>query len=156
MPKLVNERCLACAALTSHEARQKSCWDKVRCHKRRTFYRNKFSQPAQSVSGAVPVLEVPLPQTTYAILYRYLTPNGLHHAVGAELYQGAELVAKTKPLHVGALTDRVLRLYLQSVLETFSTHSGASVALFREMIDLSLERHSCPVEGCHLSRKYHE
>ena len=156
MPKVVNERCLACAVLASHEARQKSCWDKARCHKRRTFYRGKLARTAKPVSDAVPVLDVPLPQTTYAILYRYLAPSGLHHAVGAELYRGAELVAKTKPLHVGALTDRVLKLYLQSALETFSAHSGVSVALFREMIDLPLERHACPVEGCHLSRKHHE
>lgn len=154
MPKPINPQCLSCAALTSQKARQRSCWDSVRCHKRRTFYRSKQAQPA--APSSVPVLDVPLPQTVYAILYRYLLPTGLLHAVGAELYQGSELVAKTKPLHVGALTDRVLKLYLQSVLETFSSHSGASVALFREMIDLALERHSCPVEDCHLSHKRHE
>ena len=75
MPKVVNERCLACVALASHEARQKSCWDGARCHKRRTFYRRKLAQPSEPVSDAVPVLDVPLTSDNLYHSLPLLDPN---------------------------------------------------------------------------------
>ncbi|WNZ27870.1 hypothetical protein HJG54_34160 [Leptolyngbya sp. NK1-12] len=152
MPKPVNQRCQQCALLSASEARQKACWDSQLCHKRRSFYRHKLAlAQTHQVNEPVPVLDVPLPDTVYAILYRYLIEGNILHAIAAELYRGDQLIAKTRPIHCGALTDRVLRMYLQSVLETFTHHSGTSVALFREMVDLPLSRHPCPVADCHLN-----
>jgi hypothetical protein len=151
MPKPVNKRCQDCALLSASEARQKACWDDQLCHKRRSFYRHKLVASPSQANDAVPVLDVPLPETVYAILYRYLMEGDILHAIAAELYRGDQLIAKTRPIHCGALTDRVLRMYLQSVLETFTHHSGTAVALFREMVDLPLSRHQCPVADCHLN-----
>jgi hypothetical protein len=98
----------------------------------------------------VPIIDVPLPESAYAILYRYLGAQNALHAVSCELYLGSQMLAKTKPIHTAALTERIVRTYLQSVLEQFSHHAGAPVVLFREMVDLPLEQYPCPVEGCHL------
>lgn len=154
MPKPLNQRCLDCSALPTAQAKQKACWDGKHCHNRRSFYRGKLQQANASnptPPDQVPVLDIPLPDTVYAILYRYLLADNILHAVAAELYRGGHLIAKTKPIHTNALTDRVLRMYLQSVLETFSAQSGASIVLFREMVDLPLSRHPCPIEDCHLN-----
>lgn len=98
----------------------------------------------------VPVLDVPLPNSVYAILYCYLTEDRRLHAVTAELYRGDAIVAKAAPTHVGALTERVINLYLRNVLGAFSDHLNTSIALFRDKVELPLSRHACPVADCPL------
>ncbi len=153
MPKSLNPRCLSCATITTAEARGRSCWDNAVCHNRRSHYRRRLAQ--QKTSGAasaeqIPVLEVPLPNSLYAILYCYVTEKGRLHAVSAELYRGDAIVAKAAPTHVGALTERVINLYLRNVLEAFSAHIDISIALFRDKVELPLSRHACPVADCPL------
>lgn len=91
------------------------------------------------------------PESSYALLYRYLLDTEILHAFAAELYQGEQLIAKTRPIHCGALTDRVLRMHLQSLLETFSQRSGEVISGFQEIIDVPLSQFSCPVADCHLN-----
>jgi hypothetical protein len=68
----------------------------------------------------------------------------------AELYRGDAIVAKAAPTHVGALTERVINLYLRNVLDAFSAHLNTSIALFRDKVELPLSRHACPVADCPL------
>jgi hypothetical protein len=154
VPKPLNSRCFSCAALTPTEARQRSCWDDVVCHNRRSHYRRRLAQQAIAANSpdpaAVPILEVPLPDAIYAVLYCYLTEDQRLHAVTAELYRGDAIVAKTAPTHVGGLTERVINLYLRNVLDAFSTHITTSIALFRDKVELPLNRHACPVADCPL------
>jgi hypothetical protein len=96
------------------------------------------------------VLDVPLPNSVYAVLYCYLTEDRRLHAVTAELYQGIAIVAKAAPAHVGALTERAINLYLRNVLDALSAHLNTSLALFRSKVELPLSRHACPVAGCPL------
>lgn len=159
MARPINQRCIECALLATEAAHHRACWDGVRCHNRRSYYRGKLAQqqraqeepPVPSPHTPV-VLDVPLPETPTAILYRYHPPESSTtlHAVCAELYRGSHLVAKTKPIHTGALTERTLRIYLQNVLDVFSRQVNAPITLFRESINLPLNRHACPVAGCHL------
>ena len=152
MPKFLNPRCISCAAITTAEARGRSCWDKTVCHNRRSHYRRRLAQQAAAMSQAnsVPVLDVPLPNSVYAVLYCYLTEDHRLHAVTAELYRGDAIVAKAAPAHVGALTERVINLYLRNVLDAFSAHLNTSIALFRDKVELPLSRHACPVADCPL------
>ena len=124
MPKSLNPRCISCASITTAEARGRSCWDSSVCHNRRSHYRRRLAQQAEATpqGNSVPVLDVPLPNSVYAVLYCYLTEDHRLHAVTAELYRGDAIVAKAAPTHVGALTERVINLYLQNVLDAFSTH----------------------------------
>ena len=124
------------------------------CHNRRSHYRRRLAQQAIAASSpdpaAVPILEVPLPDVIYAVLYCYLTEDNRLHAVTSELYRGDAIVIKSAPTHVGGLTDRVINLYLRSILEAFSTHITTPIALFRDKVELPLSRYSCPVLGCPL------
>jgi hypothetical protein len=152
MPKSLNPRCISCASITTAEARGRSCWDSSVCHNRRSHYRRRLAQQAAATFqvNSVPVLDVPLPNSVYAVLYCYLTEAHRLHAVTAELYRGDAIVAKAAPTHVGALTERVINLYLRNVLDAFSAHLNTSIALFRDKVELPLSRHACPVADCPL------
>jgi hypothetical protein len=131
MPKSLNPRCISCALITTAEAWGRSCQDNAVCHNRRSHYWRRLAQ--QTSSGAasadkIPVLEVPLPNSFYAILYCYVAENHRLHAVSVKLYRGDAIVAKAAPTHVGALTKRVINLYLRNVLETFSAHINLLIA----------------------------
>ena len=141
MPKSLNPRCISCASITTAEARGRSCWDKTVCHNRRSHYRRRLAQQAAILSqtSGVPVLDVPLPNSVYAVLYCYLTEAHRLHAVTAELYRGNAIVAKAAPTHVGALTERVINLYLRNVLDAFSAHLNTSIALFRDKVELPMQ-----------------
>ena len=157
MPKSLNPRCISCASITTAEARGRSCWDHAVCHNRRSHYRRRLAQQVAATSQAngVPVLDVPLPNSVYAVLYCYLTEDRRLHAVSSELYRGDAIVAKAAPAHVGALTERVINLYLRNVLDAFSAHLNTSIALFRDKVELPLSRHACPVAGCPLRVSSH-
>lgn len=161
MPRPINRRCLDCATRSTDEAQQRACWDASRCYDRRSYYRGKLKQPQNHATkkpgGSAPStteeLDVALPDIFYAILYQY-APAGSStalHAVKAELYQGSHLILKTKPIHTGALTERVLKTYLQSVLEAFSQRVNTPILIFREKVSLSLGSYPCPVAECHLN-----
>lgn len=149
MPRAINPLCLSCAELTSAQAHLRSCWDDVRCHKRRSFYRGKLSQAAAPIDSPVPIIKISLPSVCYAVLVQWKQGSRLH-AVAGELYRGSELLAKSSPIHCGALTERMLKQYLESMLKAFSVQCGSNVALFRDSVELELSRHPCPIEGCNL------
>lgn len=94
--------------------------------------------------------DVLLPSSVHAVLYRYWLTEGILHAVSAELYQDGQLIVKARPIHCGMLTDRVLKMHLQSTLETFSHYSKTAVVAY-ETVELLLSRHGCPIEDCHLN-----
>lgn len=156
MPRPVNQRCLECASLPTDEAHQRSCWDAKRCHDRRSHYRVKLEREHQSdeklEDGGVPVVDVPLKGIIQATLYQYTPADSRAlHAVRAELYRDGQLILKTKPIHTGGLTERVLKTYLEEVLKTFSRYANTPILLFRHSVTLPLDRHRCPVEGCYLN-----
>lgn len=146
MARLPNPRCLSCAALSTEEARQRSCWDAKRCHNRRSHYRNRIEP--QQPDEALPTIDIGLPANHYAVLYRYLEPTGKCHAVRSELYQGSKLIARTSAQHVGALTEGEWRTFQTNVLKGLSQFCGSPIALYRNKVDLTIRGHGCPVAGC--------
>lgn len=84
-------------------------------------------------------------------LYRYFLPGALLHAISAALYQGDQLLIKTRPVHCYMMTGQGLQLHLQAMLDALSQNSGIALQTFHEVNDLILDKHSCPVRDCHLN-----
>jgi hypothetical protein len=95
----------------------------------------------------------------HAVLYCYWLPADGHsilHAIGAELYQGKQLLIKARPIHCNALGDRVIKMHQQTILETFSSHQQP-ITKFQRQIDVILAKQNfkqnCPVENCDLNSR---
>lgn len=128
MARRVNKKCLKCAVLAVEEARQlhgvegDGCWDDLKCHKRRSHYRNRSERNFKRVISRQLQQKADIPETlklttesgaentlTLLILYVDHPPRRkekvLLHAMGAELWLGTEHQAKIEPVHCLALSQ---------------------------------------------------
>jgi hypothetical protein len=162
MPKSTSEKCRLCAklsvedAIARHGSNGTDCWDGDKCHKRRTYYRNrdrynsdKRKSYRQSVGKAPTVLAIAPPAVAMAELHLYRARvDAPLHAIGAELRQGDLVVAKIEPVHAQGLTAVQVKGFLREVLSAFSVQAGESLSKF----DVQQERSPglCPIQDCPL------
>ena len=134
MPKTGSEKCRLCSkldvqsAISRHGPDGTDCWDGSKCHKRRTYYRNrdrynkqKKQQYAISTGKIVPEITVAVPQTPAAILHLYRERKDAPlHAIAAELWVGGKQVAKVEPVHCLGWTGSQAKQYSKDILQCFS------------------------------------
>jgi hypothetical protein len=168
VPKPVSEKCRLCAKLTATEAIAKhgstgtGCWDGDKCHKRRTYYRNRerynttkriqyrgVEGIAVQPTGQTAVLAVAPPTVPAAVLhlYRERVDDPLH-AIGAELWLGQNKVAQIEPVHTMGLLPAQVKAFLKEVLVSFSRQAGSSITQFEVQTELSPQ--ACPIRPCPL------
>lgn len=165
MPKATSEKCRLCAKLSAAEAISlhgdsgTGCWDGDKCHKRRTYYRNRDRynrakrQQYRVATGKEPVVvSVQPPQVMFAVLQLYRTRvDAPLHAVGAELWRGDTQVAVVEPVHTLGWKPAQVQVYLRDILKAFSTHvPGAALDKFETQQELSPSL--CPVLPCPLHK----
>ncbi|MEM8715591.1 MAG: hypothetical protein AAGE92_07400 [Cyanobacteria bacterium P01_G01_bin.4] len=135
MPKSPIHKCLACAQLSTTEARHlhgpqaDDCWDASRCHRRRSYYRNRPHINAKRraryatqtvIADPTPTLITPQPPCApVALLYLYRDPrkDSPLHALAISVWQGESKLAETTPIHCLGMTNRQVNTYLKQVLE---------------------------------------
>jgi hypothetical protein len=168
MPKTVSEKCRLCAKLTATEAIAKhgpsgtDCWEGDKCHKRRTYYRNRArynaskrvhyrssEERSENVMGQTAVIAVAPPIVPAAVLhlYRERVDDPLH-AIGAELWLGQDKIAEIEPVHTLGLMPAQVKAFLKEVLVTFSSQGGTSVLQFEVQTERSPQ--ACPIRPCPL------
>ena len=113
MPKSSSEKCRLCAKLSTEDAialhgpSGTNCWDGDKCHKRRTYYRNRDRYNSdkrrayRQSTGQEPAVLVIAPPAVFSAelhLYRARMDAPLH-AIGAELRKGDVISAKIEPVH---------------------------------------------------------
>jgi hypothetical protein len=168
MPKSISEKCRLCAKLTATEAIAKhgpngtGCWIGDKCHKRRTYYRNRdryntakrtqyrgVEENGVNNTGQAAVLAVAPPIVPAAILhlYRNRVDDPLH-AIGAELWLGQRKVAEIEAIHTMGLLPAQVKTFLKEVLVTFSQQVGSNITQFEVQTERSPQ--ACPVRPCPL------
>jgi hypothetical protein len=168
MPKPLSEKCRLCAKLTAAEAIAKhgptgtNCWDGDKCHKRRTYYRNRdrynttkrtqyrgIEAAGVDNTGQTAVLAVAPPIVTAAVLhlYRERVDDPLH-AIGAELWLGQDKVAEIEPVHTMGLLPAQVKAFLKEVLAAFSRQVGSNITQFEVQTERSPQ--ACPIRPCPL------
>jgi hypothetical protein len=140
-----------------------NCWVGEKCHKRRTYYRNRdrynaskrkqyrgVAVEAEVDDGKGTVLTVVPPTVPAAVLhlYRARVDDPLH-AIGAELWLGQCKVAEIEPVHTMGLMPVQVKGFLKEILTAFSTQvGGAGVVQFEIQKELSPD--CCPIRPCPL------
>ncbi|HEY9828904.1 MAG TPA: hypothetical protein V6D19_26090 [Stenomitos sp.] len=169
MPKTASAKCRSCAKLSSEEAIAKhgpsgsGCWEGEKCHKRRTYYRNRDRynkvkrQQYRGVSGSVEpddgnrtaIVTVVPPVAPAAILHLYRERvNNPLHAIGAELWLGQTKVAEIEPVHTMGLMPAQVKAFLKEILMAFSQQAGTALVHFEVQQERSHE--CCPIRPCPL------
>lgn len=160
MPKVATEKCRLCAklsiedAIARHGQGENGCWDGDKCHKRRTYYRNRDRynkakrESYRKATGTEPVkLTVKPPAIAFGvlILYRARVDAPLH-ALGAELWQGKQKVADIETVHTLGWKPGQVQGYLRDVLQAFSEQAGVKLDKF----EMQQERSPglCPLAEC--------
>ena len=165
------EKCRLCSKLSAAEANLRHgtqgnrCWDEVRCHNRRSYYRHRgvrnynrkqqrraigvetmTSVPTSSKFHTI-TLEIPTPAIPAAIAHWYReTKDSPLHALGAELWIGNDRVAKIAPVHCLGLTQMQIKTLLLRILDCFSEHCGIKVERFRSLVEL--HPLNCSIRPC--------
>jgi hypothetical protein len=159
MPKSSSEKCRLCSKLSMDEAIARhgsngtDCWDGDKCHKRRTYYRNRDRYNSnkrksyRQTTGKEPIVLAIAPSAVASAelhLYRARVDAPLH-AIGAELRLGDLVVAKIEPIHAQGLSAAQVKGFLREVLSAFSVQAGESLSKF----DVQQERSPglCPICG---------
>lgn len=161
MSRPQKEKCRLCSKLSAADAQQRhgseatGCWDAVRCHQRRSYYRHRSSYNSNRRQNrraqednieVVPVAAVPA-----AVLYLYRQRvDAPIHAVGAELWLGQEKKAAIVPVHCFGLTAVQIATYLQQVLQVFSQKYGNSKRLSKFASQIELDPQTCLIRPCPL------
>ena len=162
MPKSAREKCRLCAkldmegAIARHGPAGTGCWEGDKCHKRRTYYRNRDRynkdrrhQYAIETGRIVPVISVPVPESIAAIVHLYrTTKSSALHAIAAELLRSGVLVAKVEPVHTLGWTATQVKDYLRAVLRSFSEQVGEEVGQFEAQVEH--DPRGCPIADCPL------
>lgn len=143
MARPINRKCLECAALPIEVARQRSCWmdDREVCHKRRSHYlkrgdRNtirRLGYRSKRILAQPETFALALPDTASVILVvyseqpeRFKSGETPVHALGAELWVGAELREQMVPeVCYGKRADEVA-LLPPLILKEFSNRFADS------------------------------
>jgi hypothetical protein len=163
MPKTVSEKCRQCAkldlemAIARHGIDGTNCWEGDKCHKRRTYYRNrdrynqtKRQQYAIKAGKVVSVVSVVVPDVAAAILNLYRERKDAPlHAMGAELWVGGEKKAIAQAVHCFGWTGSQVRQYSREILKAFT---GQLYGIDLERFETTVEHHpqQCPIRPCSL------
>ncbi len=177
MPRAINRKCLACAALSAEDAiathgpQGDNCWNPGNengwgydCHRRRSHYRHRSDTnavrrrlrragelPSASVQPTGTALEVaaPLPvASTAAVLVLYRQhAQAPVHAVAAEIWQGNQKLAQIQAVHCLGMRADRLGAYLKELLT--SIHEQFGVARFEDVVKELPVLH-CPIVPCPL------
>ena len=159
MPKSSSEKCRLCAKLSTedtivlHGPSGTNCWDGDKCHKRRSYYRNRdrYNSDKRKIyrqnTGQEPiVLTIAPPAVGCAELHLYRARvDAPLHAIGAELRKGDAVVAKIEPVHAQGLLAAQVKGFLKEVLSAFSVQAGESLGKFDVQQERSLGL--CPICG---------
>lgn len=171
MSRHISSKCLTCSHLTAEEARRlhgldgDQCWDDLKCHKRRSHYRNRsernlkrvISRQSKSESDLPEIIRLPTGFTQVApfvTLYvddphqgRKLTNV---HAVGAELWIDEEPQVRIEPIHCFSLSVKEFNSLARQILKAFSDHYGndKEFKVFTEAI--YRDKLHCPIRPCPL------
>lgn len=163
MPKTASEKCRLCAkldvqsAIARHGPHGTDCWDGTKCHKRRTYYRNrdrynktKKQQYAIKTGKVVPVVSVPVLDVPAATLHLYRERKDAPlHAIAAELWVGGEKKAIAQAVHCFGWTGSQVRQYSREILQAFSGQLGDALL---DRFETTVEHHpqQCPIRPCPL------
>jgi hypothetical protein len=169
MPKSQSEKCRQCSKLTiakvitKHGPTGTDCWVGEKCHKRRSYYRNRdrynaskrqqyrgIAVSAEVDDGKGTVLTVVPVVVPAAVLYLYRARvDDPLHAIGAELWLGQVKVAQIEPVHTMGLMPVQVKGFLKEILTAFSGQvSGGGVTQFEVQKELSPD--CCPIRPCPL------
>ncbi len=171
MARPINRKCQDCAFLSADDAKLihgpepegDGCWDEKVCPTRRYRYRNRQQimiekrQKRRAVKGdpvgaeqdsGVTVIPagIELPAVAYLFLYKKPPKDAPNHAVGIEVWRGAEKVAVVEPIHTLGMTNLQIRDYLQGKLKILQVKYG--IRQFKEQV--VLDPVLCPVRPCPL------
>jgi hypothetical protein len=173
MPKAASEKCRLCSklliaqVLDHHGPSVTNCWEGEPCHKRRSYYRDRYNAnkrqqyrgvavSAEVDDGKGTVLTV-VPAVAPAAglhLYRAQVDDPLHadswcEAIGAELWLGQSKVAQIETVHTMELMPAQIKVFLKEILTAFSGQvTGGGVTQFEVQKELSPE--CCPLRPCPL------
>ena len=163
MPKSTREKCRLCAkldlegAIARHGPAGTGCWERDKCHKRRTYYRNRDRynkdrrhKYAIETGRIVPVMSVPVPQVPAATLHLYRErKDGPLHAIAAALWMGAKQMAIAEPVHCLGWTGAQVRQYCREILKAFSGQLEYE-GLDRFETTVEHDPRQCPLRPCPL------
>ena len=168
MPRRISKKCVACAQLSAADAQQlhgkkgDDCWNKKRCPRRRSHYRNRQQlnekrrlayqqQFAGEVSaeGAVETVALPVAESSvpYANLYiwREKRKDAPIHAIAASVFQNGSKVLEVAPIHCAGYRKRQLEKYIhKDVMGYLKARFG--ITFFAD--EIRLEPIECPIPGC--------
>lgn len=143
MARPVNCKCLECARLPIESARQRPCWTDERelCHKRRSHYlkrgdrnisRRILYKSKRSIFQSEPfVLSFQASAGVILVIYSeqptiFKTGETPVHAIGAELWVGAQLKEQMIPTFCYGKRGDEVAVLLQLILEEFSRRFAES------------------------------
>lgn len=179
MPRKPNKKCVACAQLTAHQARQvhgsnggDGCWVEKRCPRRRSHYRNRLKlneqrrqqyrqdrSGQQEGQGGKQIESISLPVNSevqpYANLYlwRERRKDAPLHAIAASVFQDGEKVLEVKPIHCAGYRRRDLERYVQKDIMGYLT-ARFGITFFSD--EIRLEPVECPIPGCPLGDRLNQ
>lgn len=171
MADKIAEKCRLCAKLTAAQAQAlhgeegtagDKCWDKEKCHKRRSHYKNRetrnyarrlkrqaAAKQAKTQGVEVVVLDLPTIAVPFAVLHYYRrTKDSPLHALGGEFWVGNERIARATPVHCVGLSNTAVMTVATRMLRGFSDVYGQKIERFRDEIELDPQQ--CPIRPCHL------
>ncbi|MBW4552114.1 MAG: hypothetical protein KME35_13550 [Aphanocapsa sp. GSE-SYN-MK-11-07L] len=163
MPKSQSEKCHRCAklsieaAIARHGPTGTGCWQGDKCHKRRTYYRNRdrYNQVKRQLyrqsTGKEPVvlaIAPPVVASAELHLYRGRVDAPLH-AIGAELRRGDQVIFTIEPIHDQGLSAAQVKVFIKQVLQAFSEQVGVELGKFEVQQERSPGM--CPIQGCSCS-----
>jgi hypothetical protein len=164
MPRRINPKCLACAQLSTDEARRRhgptgdGCWHEGRCHRRRSHYRHRrdintqrrevYRQQVTPAGAGVPTLalSVPLAPVAYLYLYRGQRRDAPLHAIAIAVWQGETCLLQVTPIHCAGMRTAQIQAYLTTVLGDLQQQFG--ICKFEP--EIRLEPQECPLSPCPL------
>ncbi|MEO1590898.1 MAG: hypothetical protein AAFU71_06365 [Cyanobacteria bacterium J06632_22] len=175
MARHINKQCVACAKLSSADAKRlhgkegDGCWRDKRCPSKRSYYRNRQklnekrrTHYRQSVVADKPVaegevetvsLEVDGTSAPYANLYiwREKRKDAPVHAIAASVIVEGSKVLEVAPIHCAGYRKRQLERYIEGKVMPYLR---ARFGITHFSNEIRLEPIECPIKGCPLSDSF--
>jgi hypothetical protein len=112
--------CLTCSKLDVSVAKLKTCWDEKRCHKRRSYQRNKIEvNRKRSKLGSAEIINIEAPKVYHGILqlWRENREDAPLHAIGVEVKLGDNPIALISPVHCANWMPSQVHQYIEEILK---------------------------------------
>jgi hypothetical protein len=129
--------CSACSILHISIAKLKPCWDKTRCHRRRSDHRHqpeRSRKRSQTNQPEVIATTITVPDLWAAELCIWVDRhNNTIHAIGAKLWCGSNVVQKGRiqPIHLLGATQGKLELIAEHILLELCKMHSIELASYR-------------------------